>query len=172
MKISKIIETRLSAKSPEQCLSSYKTIKEVWAARGLVTESYIPSDLRDSNDVAFGVTKSGRYLDATMIDVEDGGTINLGSISHGALLFAAGLSQSIDDPKPTDDYVVRGIVKKKLDNDIIFWEDTDELIRRRESVKIAVEGLLKNKLVQDTNRIFGAHDDTHLALVLDVVQGW
>jgi hypothetical protein len=170
MKISRMLNGCLIARNPEKCYESYVNVKKLRRSRNILSEAFIPSDHHDVNDVAFGVTKKGIYLDATMIKTDE--PINLGSISHSALLYAAGLSKSIDDPKPTDDYVVRGIVKRKLDGDVIFWEDVNELLRKREFVKIAIENLLKNGLIEDVTKIFGANDDEHLALAFDVAQGW
>ncbi len=79
---------------------------------------------------------------------------------------------SIDDPRPSDNYVVRGIVKKKLNDDVVFWEDVNELLHKREFVKIAIENLLNGNLIKDDAKIYGANDDEHLALAYDVMQGW
>ncbi len=82
--MSRIVEAKLTARTPEQCHKSYLNAKRLRKTRNMLIETYVPSDLYDENDVAFGVTKSGRYLDATMLDVSD-----VGSVSHGTLLYAA-----------------------------------------------------------------------------------
>ena len=138
MKISRTIGG-LRAKSLEECRKSHQNAKRLRKSRGLLTEAFIPSDEPDAGDVAFGVTRKGRYLDATMVQA--------------------------------DDYAVRGIVKKRLHDDVIFWENVDELLRRREFVKIA-DNLLKQGLIDDAAKVYGAGDGDHLALAFDVAQGW
>jgi hypothetical protein len=129
-----------------------------------------PSDAWHAEDVAFGVTRSGRYLDAKMVESEDGRPIKLGAISHSALLLAAGLSTSADDPHPIDDYVTRGIVKAGLGGCVIFWESGHELLRRYRSVRKAVDHLVARGIVRRDAEVYGCGERVPVAVVDEILQ--
>lgn len=95
---------------------------------------------------------------------------SMGMISHGQLLAMSGKSKDANDPKPTDDYVVRGIVKANLDGMIIFWESNQELLRRMPYLKQALKGLLDRSLIKDTNEIWGSNEKEMLANVFEIFQ--
>lgn len=139
-----------------------------------VDERYLPSDERDDEkDVAFGVTRSGRFLSADMVTDEEGNPVEkMGLVSHSALLVAAGLAKDLDDPKPTDDFRVRGIVKARLGGRVIFWEGGHELLRQRAAVRDAIEQLLARKLIDDDAGIYGAGESVPVAQAFEIVQDW
>jgi hypothetical protein len=141
---------------------------------GLIFEAYTPADqVNKDKDIAFGVTKSMNYLDATMVTDPEGNTppkTSMGMISHGQLLAMSGKSKDANDPKPTDDYIVRGIVKANLDGMIIFWESNQELLRRMPYLKQALKGLLDRSLIKDTNEIWGSNEKEMLANVFEIFQ--
>ena len=154
-------------KAPEEYLKNYLRREKVFRKLELNPETCLPSDHQDPGDIAFGVTRNGVYLDATQVP----GFENTGSISHGVLLFSAGLSSSPDDPRPSDDYIIRGIVKKKLDR-VIFWETSRELVARSKWVKIAVQKLLDHKLIKQETEIYGANENSPLAKSYEIIQDW
>jgi len=140
---------------------------------GLIFETYTPADqVNKDKDVAFGVTKSMDYLDAAMVTDPEGNTppkSSMGMISHGQLLAMSGKSKDANDPKPIDDYVVRGIVKANL-NSIIFWENNQELLRRMPYVKQALKNLFDRGLIKDTNEVWGSNEKEMLAHVFEIFQ--
>lgn len=141
---------------------------------GLIFETYVPSDnVNRDKDIAFGITKSMDYLDTAMVTDPDGNTppkSNMGLISHSQLLAMTGKSKNVNDPNPTDDYVVRGIVKPNLNNIVIFWENNQELLRRIPYVKQALKNLSERGLIKDTNEIWGSNEKEMLAYVFEILQ--
>lgn len=154
-----------------------RAFRKLLEAKKAVAEGYIPSDVPHPQDVAFGVTKKKRlFLSADMVKDPETGKPHerTGGISHIMLLWAGGLAKTADDPKPDDDYAVRGIVKADLGGRVIFWEETPTLTAPRYAsfVKLAVEQLLKRKLIQPETEIYGSGEDVALATAEDIVREW
>ena len=139
-----------------------------------LAEGHLPSDLRDDlRDIAFGVTEKGIYLDASMVEAEDADIkIRRGLISHSALLVGAGLSRNLDDPKPRDDFRVRGIVKSRLGGLVIFWEGGHELLRWAPWVRTAIDNLLRRGLLRKGAAVYGAGDRVPVATAAEIARDW
>lgn len=142
-----------------------------------VSEGYIPSDAPHPKDVAFGVTRKKRlFLSADMVKDPETGKPHerTGGVSHIALLYAAGLAKTPDDPRPEDDYAVRGIVKAGLGGRIIFWEDGYALTSARYApfVKRAIEKLLERGLISPDAEVYGAGEDVAVAAAEEIRRDW
>lgn len=144
---------------------------------GFLGEGNLPSDDPDpEHDVAFGITKKKHlFLSADQAKDEHGQPHKRkGMISHVAMLYAAGLAKTPDDPKPSDDYACRGIVKHRMDGKIIFWETTDQLTTARLApyVRECIDGLLQRKLITPETEVFGANEDVAVATAGDISRDW
>lgn len=104
---------------------SRKEIASSFSQRNALSKNtpIYPNDLRADNDIAFGILTNGKFVSALDVSTE----IEKGFVSHSMILYALGYAKNEHDPRPSVDYKVRGIVKEKMNNDIIFWESEKDL---------------------------------------------
>ena len=130
-------------------------------------EALYPNDHFDEKDVAFGLLKGNKFIAAT--DFEGIEKDKPGYISHIAMLQALNLADP--DKMETEfernaktnlteqHYIVRGIVKHALKGDILFWEDSKELIDNItffEGMKKFLRDLKKRNLIKDSAHVYGS----------------
>ena len=127
-----------------------------------------PNDHFNKEDVAFGVLDNNEFLVASDFKNE----VEIGYIAHIILLILKGYAKDETDTHPIHDYKVRGIVKKSLNKDIVFWETPQDLLENTNNYKAlqqCLKELKKRKLIKDKNRVFGSGTSVDLGTVEDFI---
>jgi len=167
------IKKRATLKDPDptfkELLSDYKHELKLYSnflnKIGKKLKSFFPSDNKSKDDVAFGLLNNNRFIAAVdFSDIE----IDLGDVSHSLMLVGLGYSEHYDDPNPKHDYIVRGIVKKNMDNAVAFWEDSEDLLTNKRyisGVKKCLNELLKRKLITYDSEVYGTGYGKSIATV-------
>jgi hypothetical protein len=131
--------------------------KSIIENKGNQVESLYPNDSHSKNDVAFGYLKNGEIVVATDFQVAGGSEV--GYIAHIEMLRQKGYAKSVEDPRPSVDYFVRGIVKADLDGNVVFWEQAKDLLENKNKFRAVLECLrqLKSRaLIRNDNLVFGS----------------
>jgi hypothetical protein len=130
--------------------------------KGTRLESLYPNDNFSEKDVAFGYLKNHEIVVASDFKMD----IEVGYIAHVLMLIALGYAKDETDQHPTVDYLIRGIVKAAMNNDVIFWETPPELLEADnfDALQECLRELKKKNLISDANNVYGANNGANLAL--------
>jgi hypothetical protein len=91
----------------------------------------------------------------------------VGYVAHITMLVDRHYAKGLDDLHPSVDYVARGIVKADLNQDVLFWETPEELLRTPEAFDIltaCLRELLERKLTRLDCRVYGSGTGATLSL--------
>ena len=131
---------------------------------GKLLESLYPNDHFSKDDVAFGYLKNNKFVSAS--DFKHPG-IEIGYIAHILLLVGLGYAKDETDIAPKVDYLIRGIVKAELNQDVIFWETPGQLLespKNFSALQSCLKQLLKRNLITSENKVYGSGNGAGMAL--------
>jgi hypothetical protein len=115
-----------------------------------------PNDHFSKEDIAFGYLENSQCVVAT--DFVRPGGIEIGYIAHISMLMELGHAKNLNDPSPQVDYVIRGIIKSDLNQDVVFWETPQDLLKTSsnfQAMRECLVQLLLRKLISPQNSVYG-----------------